>query len=127
MGALQFLHRMAEAVEVESGAPLIREDAADDQGNGRTAYEPLPASGSRVMVYRISGAFFFGATAAVSTVLDRIGERTDVFVLDFAEVPLVDSTAAKTLERFVHKLRAHDTRVYVAGARKSVLRSLLMA
>ena len=26
-----------------------------------------------VMVYRISGALFFGATAAVSTVLDRVG------------------------------------------------------
>jgi sulfate permease, SulP family len=46
---------------------------------------------------------FFGATAAVSAVLDRIGAHPKVFVLDFSDVPLVDTTAAKTLEAFVHK------------------------
>ena len=49
------------------------------------------------MVYRISGAFFFGANGAVSGVLERIG-RPRVFVLDFSDVPMVDSTGAKTPE-----------------------------
>ncbi|MFA6140699.1 MAG: hypothetical protein WC684_08250 [Hyphomicrobium sp.] len=34
----------------------------------------------------------------MSAVLDRIGERPKIFVLDFTDVPLVDSTAAKALE-----------------------------
>lgn len=81
-------------------------------------YIPLPV---------ISGAFFFGATAAVSTVLDHIGERPKVFVLDFTDVPLADSTAAKVLEGFVHKLRHGGTEVFFTGARKSVRRTLLVA
>ena len=73
------------------------------------------------------GAFFFGATAAVSGVLDRIGAHPKTFILDFAEVPLVDSTAAKALEGFVHKLRHAGTEVYFTSARKNVRRTLLSA
>ena len=84
-------------------------------------------SNGDVAVYRISGAFFFGATAAVSGVLDRIGAHPRTFVLDFAEVPLVDSTAAKALEGFVRKLRAAGTAVYFTSVRKNVRRTLLAA
>ena len=79
------------------------------------------------MVYRISGAFFFGAAAAVSSALDGIGEHPKVFVLDFSDVPLVDSTAGKALEGFVHRLRQSGTHVYFAGAGRSVRRTLLIA
>jgi SulP family sulfate permease len=126
LGAFLFLHRMAEAVEIEAGTPLIAEDAADATGAARTAYEPDAFNGD-VAVYRISGAFFFGATAAVSTVLDRIGAHPKAFILDFADVPLVDSTAANALEAFVRKLRQAGTTVYFTSARKGVRRTLLLA
>jgi SulP family sulfate permease len=93
LGAFLFLHRMAEAVEVETGEPLVPEDAADATGSNRTAYVPGAINGD-VLIYRISGAFFFGATAAVSNVLDRIWAHAKTFILDFSDVPLVDTTAA---------------------------------
>ena len=40
LGAFLFLHRMAEAVEVETGGSLITDDVADATGAGRTAYDP---------------------------------------------------------------------------------------
>jgi SulP family sulfate permease len=126
LGAFLFLHRMAEAVEVEGGGSLVKEDVADGSSDDRIAYRPNAFNGD-VAVYRISGAFFFGATAAVSGVLDRIGAHPKTFILDFAEVPLVDSTAAKTLEGFVHKLRHAGTEVYFTSARKNVRRTLLSA
>lgn len=126
LGAYLFLHRMAEAVEVESGGRFAADDVADATGSARVVYDPHTLNGDAV-VYRISGAFFFGATAAVSGVLDRIGERPKMFVLDFTEVPLVDSTAAKALEGFVHKLHHAGTVVYFSGARVSVRRTLLIA
>jgi sulfate permease, SulP family len=124
LGAFIFLHRMAESVEVAGEAPLIAEDQADDYA-GRTAYDPAEAAGRDVVVYRISGAFFFGAVAAVSGVLERIGERPRVLVLDFSEVPMVDSTAAKTLLRFAEKLAKAGAMVYLAGATPAVRRELL--
>jgi anti-anti-sigma regulatory factor len=68
--------------------------------------------------------FFFGDTATVSTVLDRIGPYPRTFVLDFTEVPLIDTTAAKAMEAFVHKLRRAGTDVFIAGARPNVRRTL---
>jgi len=126
LGAFLFLHRMAEAVEVETGGSLIADDVADATGAGRTAYDPGAYNGD-ILVYRISGAFFFGATAAVSGVLDRIGAHPKTFILDFADVPLVDSTAAKALEGFVRKLQHSGTQVYFTSARRSVQRRLLLS
>ena len=126
LGAFLFLHRMAEAVEIEGGGQLISEDVADTKGAQRSIYDPSRLDGD-ALVYRISGAFFFGATATVSAVLDRIGEHPKVFVLDFTDVPLVDTTAARSLEGFVDKLHQTGTSVYFAGARQSVRRTLLAA
>lgn len=126
LGAFLFLHRMAEAIEVEGGGHLIATDEADASGTARTAYMPPSRSGD-VVVYRISGAFFFGATAAVSGALDRVGSHPKVFILDFADVPLVDTSAAKALEGFIHKLHHSGTVVYFTGAKGPVRRTLLNA
>jgi len=125
LGAFLFLHRMAESIEVETGRSLVAEDMGDEAGRTRTTYEPQPSRD--VLVYRISGAFFFGAAAAVGGILDRIGEHPKLFVLDFEDVPLVDSTAAKALESFAHKLQASGSRIYFSGASKAVRRTLLLA
>ena len=126
LGAFLVLKRLAEAVEVESGGTFIAEDQADTTGPQRSAYDPHALNGD-AMVYRISGAFFFGATASVSAVLDRIGVHPKVFVLDFTEVSLVDSTAAKALKDFVVRLDHAGTRVAFSGARQPVRRTLLNA
>jgi SulP family sulfate permease len=125
LGAFLFLHRMAEAVEVETGSPLVAKDA-DDQTENSSSELP-DASSEGIMVYRISGAFFFGATATVSAVLDRIGAQPKAFVLDFSEVPFIDSTAAKTLEGFAHKHSRAGTTVYFTAARQRVRQTLLAA
>lgn len=120
LGSFLFLHRMAESVEVEGDPKLVREDTSD-RANGRTAYTgPVPGD---VIVYRISGAFFFGATARVNLILDRVVKPPRVFVLDFSDVPFIDITAAAALERFVQRLHKAGTKVYFAGVRPHVRRS----
>ena len=122
-GSFLFLHRMAESVEVEGGT-LATEDQADNGDDRAASAADLKDD---IFVFRIAGAFFFGATARVSTILDRIGERPRVFILDFSAVPLIDSTAARTLDGIVHKLQRSGTRVYFASARPSVRHTLLAA
>ena len=126
LGALLFLHRMAQAVEVERPGPLIDEDVADTtNGNGRTPYDSELATDPDVVVYRISGAFFFGAAAAVGAALDRIGEHPKAYVIDFSAVPVLDSTAAATIEGFARKAGHHGAALYIAGAHPRVRRVLL--
>src|SRR5690606_113282 len=64
LGSLLFMHRMAEAIEVKGGARLVSSDVSDAENN-RPSYRgrALPRD---VIVFRISGAFFFGSTARVN-------------------------------------------------------------
>ena len=118
LGAFLMLHRMAETVEVNGGESEMETPIAAGSGkNGN----------GRIMVYRISGAFFFGATSRVSAVLGHMAERPEVFVLDLSEVPLIDSSAARTLKNLAERLRKSGTPVYLAGARPSVRQGLIIA
>jgi SulP family sulfate permease len=94
-------------------------------GTDRKPYDSALASDPDVIVYRISGAFFFGAAASVGAALDRIAEHPKAYVIDFSAVPVIDSTAAATIEGFVRKASRHGARVYIAGALPAVRRALL--
>jgi len=126
IGTLLFLHRMAHAVEIETGRPLVEEDVADTTGTRRRPYDTSEATDPEVIVHRISGAFFFGAAASVGAVLDNIAEHPKAHVIDFSAVPMLDSTAAATIDGFVRKAQRRGAAVYIAGARPSVRRVLLM-
>jgi SulP family sulfate permease len=124
LGSLLFLHRMAEAVEVEGGPHLVRDDEADDPSH---PYDADQATSAEVMVYRINGAFFFGATARVNAVLDRIGAYPKVLVLDFRDVPLIDASAVHSLKVFADKLVRAGTILRIRGTRPGVRKSLVAA
>jgi sulfate permease, SulP family len=126
IGALLFLHRMAQAVEIESARPIAEADVPDTMnGNGRKPYDVALATDPDVIVYRISGAFFFGAAASVAAALDRIGEHPKSYVVDFSAVPVLDSTAAAAIDGFVRKARRHGAAVYLVGARPPIRRVLM--
>lgn len=77
------------------------------------------------MVYRITGAFFFGAASAIGSVLDGIADRREAFVVDFAAVPFLDSTAASVLGRVAAKAHRQGMRLLITGASPAVHRALL--
>ena len=121
MGALLFMHRMGEAVEIEAGGEHV--DDVADAADPKKRYDADAATSRDVLVYHISGAFFFGATARVLTVLERVGAPR-VLVLDFADVPLIDTTAARSLVTFVKKIKRSGSTVYFSAARPNVRRLL---
>jgi SulP family sulfate permease len=124
IGALLFLHRMAQAVDIETGLPLVEEDRPDMEA-GRTTYDSKIATDRDVIILRISGAFFFGAAASVGAALDRLAEHPKIYVLDFSAVPLLDSTAATTIAAFAEKANRGGTQVLISGASSPVRHALL--
>jgi SulP family sulfate permease len=125
LATLLFMHRMTQTVTVERGWPAVDEDVPDTRnGNRERAYDVALATDPNVIVYRISGAFFFGAAANVAAALDRIGEHPKAYAIDFSAVSVIDSTAAATVEGFVRKARRHDAAVYIAGAQPAIRRIL---
>ncbi|RIA37427.1 SulP family sulfate permease [Hephaestia caeni] len=127
LSSLLFLHRMAQAAEVENVVSIAEEDRADTvNGNGRHPYEAGLATDPDVAVVRVSGAFFFGAAAAVGAALDRIGDRPKAYIFDLSAVSMLDSTGAATIEGFVRKASQRGAAVYIAGAKPTVRRTLLV-
>ncbi len=125
LGSMLFIDRMAKSIAVEAHMPAIGEDVADSSNGGRPAYDASQASDADTIVYRISGAFFFGAASTVGTVLDRIADQRKNFILDCSGVPFLDSTAANVLEGAARKARRGGVRFVIAGASPQVRRTLI--
>lgn len=113
LGCLMFMHRMAEAIAVETHQHA--EEGPD------TEYKTEPG----IIIHRISGAFFFGAASAVSATLERINEVPKAFILDFSQVSFVDSSAAHALQGFLKKVLKQGAPVYLTGASLHVRRELI--
>ena len=113
LGCLMFMHRMAEAIAVETHHHVGEE--------GQTEYKTEPG----IIIHRISGAFFFGAASAVSATLERINEVPKAFILDFAQVSFVDSSAAHALQGFLKKMAKLGVPVYLTGGSLHVRRELI--
>jgi SulP family sulfate permease len=123
IGALIFINRMAHMTRVEFHGPLAADDLPDLAGL-RVPYDAGLASDPDVVVYRISGAFFFGAASAVGAVLERIADRHKGLVLDFSTVPFLDSTGANVIAGVVRKAARHGVKVYLTGTSFDVRKEL---
>ena len=124
LGSVLFIHRMSKATEVETATPLVPEDRPDDVGDARTPYDEATTNDPEIVVYRIRGAFFFGAAASIGAVLDRIADTHRALIVDFAAVPLIDSTAANTIEMLAHKAGRRGITVILTGTTHNLRREL---
>ena len=123
LSSIIFMHRMALAVEAETGVSLIEGDAEEGQPDAATALEraALPRD---VEVFRLSGPFFFGAATHFEQMLARTGGRPRALILRMDDVPLVDLTGARILKRFAASAKAKGTAVILCGVRASSIEIL---
>jgi SulP family sulfate permease len=127
LGAILFIHRMAQTTEIAAHMPFAEEaDRADGRGGERCPYDETLAADPNIVVYRITGAFFFGAAAAVGAVLDRLSTRHRALIVDLAAVPFLDATAANTLEGLARKAAKRRVRVVLTGTNHDVRQELFV-
>jgi len=126
LGSVLFIHRMSKATSIATHGPFVAEDRADDANGGRAPYDETAAMDPDVVVYRISGAFFFGAAASIGSVLDRIADTHRALIIDFAAVPFLDSTAANTLEGLTHKATRRGVKVVLTGTSHEIRKELFL-
>lgn len=109
MAGLVFIRRMSETVAMRKTA-----DAP-----------PLPdrLRADRV-VYTLRGPYFFGAAAQLGSVLERIAEAPRAFVLDLSEVPLIDSSGARSFHRLAVRVRRRGGQLYLVGLSPPLRRQL---
>ena len=120
LGSLLFIWRMSQATSVEM-TPWVAQDTADS--NDGAPYDEGGADPD-VVVYRITGALFFGAAASIGAVLDRIADTHRALVIDLSAVPFIDATAANTLTALARKAQRRGVTVTFSGASQTLRRDL---
>ena len=113
LGAILFIDRMGKIIAVEPDKPFAVTDRADRIGEPE---QDEAGDDPGIVVYRISGAFFFGAASTVGSVLDRIADKHRVFILDCSAVPFLDSTAANVIEGSLRKAERAQVSMIISGA-----------
>jgi SulP family sulfate permease len=108
LASFLFIKRIAETTQVS---------AVDERTETEGAHQSLV--GKRVpegvMVYRIFGAFFFGAADKLETALNRAQQEPRVLVLRMRKVLAMDATGLNALEDLHGKLRAKGRHLVLSG------------
>ncbi len=115
LGSVLFIHRMSQVTAVASETPFVPQDRADKAGGDRTAYRSRAVKDPDIVIYRISGVFFFGAAASIGAVLDRVRDSHRALIVDFSAVPFIDSTAAHTIEDLARSMARRKVKLYLTG------------
>ncbi len=124
LGSVLFIQRMSRATAVATHLPYVGRDVPDSFAP-RAFYDEEEAADPDVVVYRITGALFFGATASIGSVLDRIQDSHKAMVVDFTSVPFLDSTGANMIEGLAHKARKRGVALWLTGASREIRRAFL--
>jgi SulP family sulfate permease len=99
LGGAVFIRRMSEAARVDHAETGAR-------------YDPEDATSPAMVVCHLRGPYFFGAAARLGSVLDRIADRPQAFVVDFTDVPFIDSSGARSFEVLARKTARRGGMLY---------------
>jgi len=105
----------------------VEPDAEVTQGNSpgqRTMGKAIPDG---VVVFRVFGAFFFGAADKLESSLRRAGQLPEVLILRMRDVLALDATGLEALEDLYEKLRLRKKCLILCGPHSQPLFALTRA
>ncbi len=112
--------RLAETAYVEPDPEVTQGDAPGQQVAG----QQIPQG---VVVYRVFGAFFFGAADKLESSLRRAGQMPDVLILRMRDALALDATGIDALEDLLEKLRIKKKDLILCGPHSQPLFALTKA
>lgn len=121
LGSVLFIHRMSRTAGVATDSAFVSRDEADT-AHPRGEYDAERAADPDVVIYRLTGALFFGAAASIGSVLDRIQDTHKALIIDFSSVPFLDSTGANMIVGLAQKAQKQGVAVWLTGASRDILR-----
>jgi sulfate permease, SulP family len=109
--------RLSDATRVVADEEVTKGNAPGQQTEGKTIPEG-------VMVFRVFGAFFFGAADKLETSLRRAGQLPEVLILRMRDVLDLDATGLDALEDLMEKLRKKKKDLILCGPHSQPLFTL---
>jgi SulP family sulfate permease len=112
--------RLADSTHITPDEDVTQANAASQTTEGKV----VPKG---VMVFRVFGAFFFGAADKLETSLERAGGLPDVLILRMRDVLALDATGLESLEDLLEKLRKHKKELILCGPHSQPMFALTRA
>jgi len=109
--------RLAETARVEPDSEVTQGNAPGQQTSGMN----IPPG---VVVFRVFGAFFFGAADKLESSLRRSGQLPDVLILRMRDVLALDATGIDALEDLLEKLHKKRKELILCGPHSQPLFAL---
>ena len=109
--------RLAETTYVTPDEGVTQGSAPGQSSAGKAVPEG-------VLVFRVFGAFFFGAADKLETALRRAGGLPEVLILRMRDVLALDATGLDALEDLTEKLKMHRKQVILCGPHSQPLFAL---
>lgn len=98
LAAVLFIKRVSETSQITAV-----DESSDTEGSHHSLVgKEIPPG---VMVYRMFGAFFFGATDKLESALKQLKQEPDVLILRMRKVVAMDATGLNALEDLYERLR----------------------
>lgn len=124
IASLIFMGRMAASVRVGLDDKATRElYNADEKGAQAHGYMHTPEEiaefdrccNADVVVYTISGPFFFAAAERIEGIISSINVEFTTVILRFHHVPFVDATGVETFRSIIRRMDKAGKRVILCG------------
>ena len=121
VAAFLFMRRMASVSTVSRVMHGFDTDLDEETEGAMLDTRTIPRG---VEVYEISGPFFFGAAQAFKDTISRVSGKPRVLIIRMRHVPVMDSTAMRSLRDVVHRSRGDGTLVLIAELNAQPLQAL---
>ena len=108
LAAVLFIKRISETTQITA----VDESTETEGSHHSLVGKEIPDG---VLVYRVFGAFFFGAADKLETALRRVGQQPDVLILRMRKVLAMDATGLNALEDLHAKLRGKGKHLILSG------------
>src|SRR5664279_250726 len=108
LAAILFIKRVSETSQIT---------AVDDVSETESSHHSLVGKQipDRVMIYRMFGAFFFGAVDKLESALKREGREPDVLILRMRKVMAMDATGLNALEDLYERLHRRGKHIVLSA------------
>jgi SulP family sulfate permease len=106
-GAL-FIHRISQTMQITS----VDESTGAESAHNSLAGKTVPKG---VLVYRVFGAFLFGAADKLETTLKRAHQEPEVLILKMQSVLAMDATGLNALQDIYEKLHRKGKHLVLSG------------
>src|SRR5262249_10495454 len=109
LAAILFIKRSSETTQI-----MAVDESTETEGSHHSLIGKEVPKGA--MVYRMMGAFFFGAADKLESALKRLKQEPDVLILRMRKVVAMDATGLNALEDLYERLHRKGKHMVLSGA-----------